>query len=295
MKIVITGAGGQLGYDLKRVLSPMHEVVAWEKAKLDVSQEQEVIEMLLKERPDVVVHSAAYTNVDKAETEKESAYQVNALGALHIAKACEILGAKLVYVSTDYVFDGTKQIPYDENDAPNPLNVYGHSKHLGEKFVAMTCLKHFIVRTSWLYGIKGTNFVTKVLEKARVNPTLSIVDDQFGSPTYCLDLAIFVRELIGTDRYGLYHASNQGVCSRYEFALHILRAAGMSHVSLKAVPTHLFPPAPASRPMYTAFAHKAMLDNGFTPMRDWQAALDFFLQVDYYDTAVMAKRVKGTW
>ena len=121
------------------------------------------------------------------------------------------------------MFDGTKGTPYDERDIPNPLNVYGHSKLLGEKFVAMTCSKHFIVRTSWLYGTKGTNFVTKVLEKARSeNPTLSIVDDQFGSPTYCLDLAIFVRELIETDRYGIYHASNQGVCSRYEFAVHIL-------------------------------------------------------------------------
>lgn len=295
MKIVITGAGGQLGYDLKRVLNPMHEVVAWDKAQLDVSQEHEVREMLLYERPDVVVHAAAYTNVDKAEWEKESAYQVNAMGALHIAKACETFGAKLVYVSTDYVFDGTKDIPYDEKDAPNPLNVYGHSKHLGERFVAMTCAKHFIVRTSWLYGMKGTNFVTKVLEKARVNPTLSIVDDQFGSPTYCLDLAIFIRELIETDRYGLYHASNEGVCSRYEFARYILQAAGMAHVFVNSVPTDLFPPAPAARPMYTAFAHKAMRDNGFTPMRDWQSALDFFLQLDYYDTTVMTKRVKGTW
>lgn len=295
MKIIITGAGGQLGYDLKRVLSPMHEVISWGKAELDVRQEQEVMEKLLNERPDVVVHAAAYTNVDRAEFEKESAYQVNALGALHLAQACAIVGAKLVYVSTDYVFDGTKRSPYKETDVPNPLNSYGQSKLLGEKFVAMTCMNHFIVRTSWLYGQKGTNFVTKVLEKARENPTLSIVDDQFGSPTYCLDLAIFIRELITTDRYGLYHASNQGVCSRYEFALHILQAAGMAHISLQPVPTHAFPPAPAARPMYTAFAHKAMQSNGFEPMRDWRSALDFFLQVDYYDTAVRAKRVKDTW
>ncbi|KRF00389.1 NAD(P)-dependent oxidoreductase [Paenibacillus sp. Soil766] len=295
MKIVITGAGGQLGYDLKRVLSPVHEVISWEKQKLDIRDEQTVMEKLLHERPDVVVHAAAYTNVDKAELEKESAYQVNALGALHISTACEILGAKLVYVSTDYVFDGTKSTPYDENDVPNPLNIYGHSKLLGEKFVAMTCLKHFIVRTSWLYGQKGINFVTKVLEKAREDSPLSIVDDQFGSPTYCLDLAIFIRELIETDRYGLYHASNQGVCSRYEFAKHIFQAAGMPHISLLAVPTHAFPAAPAARPMYTAFAHKAMRSNGFEPMRDWRSALDFFLQVDYYNTAARAKRVKNTW
>ncbi|MDR6553927.1 dTDP-4-dehydrorhamnose reductase [Paenibacillus qinlingensis] len=295
MKIIITGAGGQLGYDLKRVLSPKHEVIAWDKAKLDVSQEHEVMQRIVTERPDVVVHAAAYTNVDRAESEKEAAYHVNALGALHLANACLIVGAKLVYVSTDYVFDGTKRSPYDETDTPNPLNSYGQSKLLGEKFVAMTCRRHFIVRTSWLYGQKGTNFVTKVLEKARTNATLSIVDDQFGSPTYCLDLAIFIRSLIETDHYGLYHASNQGVCSRYEFAKHILEAAGMAHISLNAVPTHAFPPAPAERPMYTAFAHKAMQSSGFARMRDWKSALDFFLQVEYYETAVKAKKVTDIW
>jgi dTDP-4-dehydrorhamnose reductase len=290
MKILITGAGGQLGYDLNRVFRPVHDVTAWRRDQLDVSDEKRVMDILLQEHPDVVIHAAAYTNVDKAEVETELAYQVNALGPLHIAKACEQIGAKLVYVSTDYVFDGTKGTPYDERDVTNPNNVYGHSKLLGEKFVRMTCSKHFVVRTSWLYGTKGANFVTKVLEKARSGGPLSIVDDQFGSPTYCLDLAIFLRELIETDRYGIYHASNQGVCSRYEFAIHILKVAQMEHVPLIPVHSDLFP-LPAVRPMYSAFDHKAISDNGLSPMRDWKSALNFFLQVDHYYPAVIDKKV----
>lgn len=280
MKILITGAGGQLGYDLIRVLGPVHEVTAWRRDQLDVSDEKKVMDILHRERPDVVIHAAAYTNVDMAEVETELAYQVNAMGPLHIAKACEQIGAKLVYVSTDYVFDGTKGFPYDEADTTNPNNVYGRSKLLGEKFVRMTCTKHFIVRTSWLYGTKGTNFVTKILEKAQAGGPLSIVDDQFGSPTYCLDLAVFIGELIETDRYSIYHASNQGSCSRYEFAFEILKYSQMDHVPLVPVPTDLFP-LPAPRPMYSAFGHKAIVGNGFTPMRDWRSALHYFLQVDY--------------
>ncbi|OCT13999.1 dTDP-4-dehydrorhamnose reductase [Paenibacillus pectinilyticus] len=291
MKIAITGAGGQLGYDLKRVLIPMHEVIAWNKEQLDITNEQEVAQMLLAARPEVVIHSAAYTNVDKAEMESERAYEVNAMGALHIAKACEEIGAKLVYVSTDYVFDGTKGAPYTEADTPNPSNVYGHSKLLGEKFVSLSCSKHFIVRTSWLYGKHGTNFVTKVIEKALAGGPLTIVDDQWGSPTYCLDLAIFLRELIDTELYGLYHASNEGECSRYEFAQQILLAAGLSQVSLLPVLTSDCPPAPAVRPMYSAFAHQAIANNGLTPLRDWQSALHFFLQLDYYDPALLKKKV----
>ncbi|GGA05350.1 NAD(P)-dependent oxidoreductase [Paenibacillus marchantiophytorum] len=290
MNILITGAGGQLGYDLIRVFKPVHQVTAWRRDQLDVSNEQQVMDILLKERPDVVIHAAAYTNVDQAEVETELAYDVNAMGSLHIAKACEQIGAKLVYVSTDYVFDGTKGTPYEEQDSTNPGNVYGHSKLLGEKFVRMTSSKHFIVRTSWLYGTKGANFVTKVLEKARSGGPLSIVNDQFGSPTYCLDLAIFIRELVESNRYGIYHASNQGVCSRYEFAEQILKVARMEHVALQPVQSDLFP-MPAVRPMYSAFEHRAIADNGFTPIRDWQSALRFFLQVDHDVQAVMDKKV----
>lgn len=276
MKVLITGAGGQLGYDLVRVLAPIHEVTAWTRDQLDVSDERQVVDILASERPDAVIHAAAYTNVDKAETEMELAYQVNAIGALHMAKACEQIGAKLIYVSTDYVFDGDKGSPYDEGDTTNPSNVYGRSKLLGEKFVKKTCTKHFIVRTSWLYGAKGINFVTKVLERAQAGGPLSIVDDQFGSPTYTLDLAGFIRELIETERYGIYHASNQGSCSRYEFASEILKSVQMDHISLVPVHSDSFQ-LPAIRPMYAVFGQKALVSNGFTPMRDWKSALHHFL------------------
>lgn len=292
MKIVITGAGGQLGYDLSRVLRSVHEIVAWTRMQFDVSNEREVTEKLRLERPHVVVHAAAYTNVDKAESDKEKAYQVNAMGALHLAQVCEEIGAKLVYVSTDYVFDGRKGSAYTEADAPNPINIYGESKLLGEKFVSMTCRKHYIVRTSWLYGSKGTNFVTKVIEKARSGGPLHIVDDQIGSPTYCLDLALFIRSLIETDHYGLYHASNQGECSRYEFAQHILQEAGFAQVSLFPVHTDAFPPLPAARPMYSSFLHHAITMNGLTPLRDWRSALYFFLKLDYFESVDLAKKKK---
>ncbi|MCY9668273.1 dTDP-4-dehydrorhamnose reductase [Paenibacillus alginolyticus] len=290
MKVLITGAGGQLGYDLSRVLAPIHEVTVWTREQLDVSDEGQVADILANERPDAVIHAAAYTNVDRAESETELAYQVNAIGSLHIAKVCEQIGAKLIYISTDYVFDGTKGTPYDEVDTTNPGNVYGRSKLLGVKFVSRTCTMHFIVRTSWLYGTKGTNFVTKILEKAQAGGHLSIVDDQFGSPTYGLDLAIFIRELMETDRYGIYHASNQGSCSRYEFASEILKYAQLDHVPLVPVQSDLFP-SPAPRPMYSVFGHKAIVGNGFTPMRDWKSALHYFLQVDYKYPKTTEKRV----
>ncbi|TXK84638.1 dTDP-4-dehydrorhamnose reductase [Paenibacillus sp. N3.4] len=281
MKILITGAGGQLGYDLARVFATTnYEVSTWTKEQMDVGNEQQVIDILLRERPDTVIHAAAYTNVDKAETETVLAYQVNAFGSLHIAKVCKKIGAKLVYVSTDYVFDGTKGSPYAEEDTTNPSNAYGRSKLLGEKFVQTTCSKHFIVRTSWLYGSKGNNFVTKILEKAQAGEPLTIVDDQFGSPTYTLDLAIFIRELIETDRYGIYHASNQGMCSRHAFACEILRIAQLAHIKLCPVHSDVFP-LPAIRPMYSVLEHKAMVKNGFSPLRDWKSALHYFFQVVY--------------
>ncbi|MGG1554669.1 dTDP-4-dehydrorhamnose reductase [Paenibacillus ferrarius] len=292
MKIVITGADGQLGYDLKRVLGSVHKVIALNRKQLDVTDEDAVKRTLMQLQPDAVVHAAAYTNVDRAEAETEAAYQVNALGALHVASACHLLNAKLVHVSTDYVFDGTKQDAYTEQDMPNPINIYGQSKLLGEKFVQLTCSQAFIVRTSWLYGAKGTNFVTKVLEKARTTGELTIVDDQFGSPTYCLDLALMIRELLETEHYGLYHASNSGVCSRFEFARRILQEAGLlQSVLLHPVPTEQLPAVPAKRPMYSAFRHRAIERHGLSPMRDWEAALAFFIRYDYDDSALRKKEV----
>ncbi|CAM4274681.1 dTDP-4-dehydrorhamnose reductase [Paenibacillus alkaliterrae] len=281
MKVLITGAGGQLGYDLMRVLSPLHDVTPLTRQQLDVTDEKQVEELLTDLQPDVVIHAAAYTNVDRAESEVELAYQVNAYGSWYVAKVSEQIGAKLVYVSTDYVFDGTKGTPYAEDDKTNPCNVYGNSKLLGEKFVVKSCPRSFIVRTSWLYGTKGANFVTKVIDKAKSQGQLTMVNDQFGSPTYCLDLASFIGELITTEKFGIYHASNQGSCSRYEFALEIMKCLQMDHVQVFPVSDVYFP-LPATRPQYSAFEHKSIRIHGITPLRDWKSALKSFLYDDYH-------------
>lgn len=280
MKVLITGAGGQLGCDLQRVLRPRHQVVAKTRGQLDVANADEVGVTLYREKPDAIIHAAAYTNVDRAETEIELAYEVNSAGTWNVAAAAQQIGAKLVYVSTDFVFDGTKKTPYNEDDAPNPLSVYGKSKLHGETFVSMLSDKYFIVRTSWLYGKGGTNFVTKVVSLARQHGKLSMVSDQIGTPTYCLDLAVFISQLIESEKYGLYHASNTGCCSRYEFAEEILKCMGMDQVAVTPVRAEQFP-TPAARPCFSPLDNAAIRRNGFPGLRGWKAALHAFLRDDF--------------
>ncbi|MCR8629700.1 dTDP-4-dehydrorhamnose reductase [Paenibacillus radicis (ex Xue et al. 2023)] len=279
MNILITGAGGQLGRDLIRVLSKKHKLIAKTRKELDITNEQSVREAVLKCRPDVIVHAAAYTQVDLAESRMEEAYMVNSFGSRNIALMANEMGAKLVYVSTDYVFDGTKGAAYNELDRTNPISVYGHSKLHGEKFVQLICDKYFIVRTSWLYGKYGSNFVTKVLANAQQHSELSMVADQFGSPTYTYDLARFIEQVIESERYGIYHASNRGMCSRYEFAEEILRIAGHSAVRLNPVTADSFP-LPAARPVRSDFDDKAIRYNGFPRLRMWRDALQSFILED---------------
>jgi dTDP-4-dehydrorhamnose reductase len=281
MKIAITGAGGQLGQDLIRVLSDRHEVVAMSRRELDVTDQGAVRTQLVREKPDAVVHAAAYTNVDGAEHDPDGAYLVNANGTWHVAAAAAAIGAKLVYVSTDYVFDGRKNAPYDELDRPNPLSVYGASKLLGERYAQSACERHFIVRTSWLYGRTGSNFVTKVAAKATSERKLTLVDDQIGSPTYTLDLAAWIAELVTGDKYGVYHAANAGCCSRYELGLEIVAALGLGReVQVTRVKTAEFP-TPAVRPAYSVLDDWAARTRGLPRMRDWKRALQAFLRNDY--------------
>jgi dTDP-4-dehydrorhamnose reductase len=278
MRVLVTGAGGKLGYDLIRVLSRHYEVVSVARDELDVTNAGAVNHTLRAVLPEIVIHAAAYTSVDLAEAEVDQAYQVNAIGTWNIATEAQAIGAKLVYISTDYVFDGLKDGLYDEQDKPNPLNVYGNSKLLGERFAAMLCSRLFIVRTSWLYSTKGSNFVTKVMDMSKNLAQISMVTDQIGSPTYGLDLAHFICELIGSEKYGIYHASNQGCCSRYDFAQEILKYMERKS-SLIPVRTESLKQA-APRPANSAFAHQAILMNGLTPLRDWRQALRHFLLHD---------------
>jgi dTDP-4-dehydrorhamnose reductase len=279
MKVLITGAGGQLGCDLVRTLHKKYELISVSKQHLDVSIQAAVNDIVNEERPHVIIHAGAYTNVDQAEQEANQAYAVNAQGTKYIAQAAKRVKAKLVYVSTDYVFDGRKNGPYIEQDETSPLNIYGKSKLLGEKYVRSLCKQYFIVRTAWVYGRSGHNFVTKMIDQINKQKEISLVHDQIGSPTYAIDLARMIEQLMATERYGVYHACNRGACSRYEFGQEILRLLRMSNVNVRSVPSTNFSLS-AIRPAYSVLDDQAVRLGGFTRMRDWRSALKDFLHND---------------
>ncbi|MFC4103162.1 dTDP-4-dehydrorhamnose reductase [Paenibacillus xanthanilyticus] len=276
-KALVTGAQGQLGQDLVAALTKLgYEVKGCGRAELDITNYEETKAIIYGFRPDVIVHAAAYTKVDQAETDQETAYQVNAYGSRNLAVVAENAGAKLVYVSTDYVFNGQGTEPYDEFQPTMPINVYGRTKLAGEQFAQQFCSKHFIVRTSWVYGPNGANFVKTMLKLADERDTISVVSDQVGCPTFTHDLVDTICNLVETEKYGLYHVSNAGHCSWYEFAQAIFELAGKP-VTVEPVGTDQFP-RPAKRPSYSVFDHKALAYNGFPPMRHWKDALAEFIR-----------------
>lgn len=277
MKVLITGAKGQLGTDMVLLLEndARFEVFPFSRTELDITNEQTVNAVINTLKPDVIIHTAAYTKVDLAESDIDGAYLVNAIGTRNIAVAAERVKAKLVYVSTDYVFDGEKGSSYIEFDPVNPLGVYGKSKYAGEEFVRSLTSRYFIVRTSWVYGKYGSNFVKTMLNLAQDHKELKVVDDQIGSPTYTVDLARFISELINTESYGIYHATNSGCCSWFEFAQAIFEEAGME-IKVNPCTTKDFP-RPASRPAYSVLEHMVIRLNGMTDIRHWREALkDYF-------------------
>jgi len=271
MRIVVTGAKGMLGSDLVEVLADGHQVVGIDIEDFDLSEVQ-AIDSLISFRPDLIIHSAAYTDVDGCELNPEKAYRVNALGTQHVAEACKSLDIPMVYISTDYVFDGKKREPYTESDAPNPLNIYGKSKLEGECFVNSTLRHFYIIRTAWLYGRHGRNFVKTVLQKARQGETLKVVDDQVGSPTYSRDLAKAIACLVKGTPFGTYHITNSGSCSWYEFAEKSLTLAGHKGYRLTPITSkELRRPAP--RPPYSVLANSNWLKVTGQELRSWQDAL----------------------
>lgn len=277
MKFVVTGVQGQLGYDLvKQLQGSNHEVYGTDRSVLDISDESAVHAYIEKINPDAILHSAAYTNVDKAEEDQEAAYAVNALGAKYLAQAASKVGAKMVYVSTDYVFHGNATEPYEVDQALDPLGVYGETKLAGEEFVKQNLDKYFIVRTAWVYGINGNNFVKTMLRLGAERDEVGVVHDQIGSPTYTVDLAAFMIELVQSDKYGIYHATNEGVCSWYDFAVEIFKQAAMD-VKVNPLTSDQFP-RPAARPAYSVLSKKKIVEQGFTPLRDWKAALAAYMQ-----------------
>lgn len=281
MRVLVTGCKGQLGFDCVRELKErgFKDVIAADVDDLDITNETEVNGFVLKCKPDVIMHNAAYTAVDNAEKNKDVAYNVNVLGCLYLAKAAEKIGAKLVYISTDYVFPGNGNNFYEVGDRPSPINYYGKTKLEGEN-AAKKCSKHFIVRTSWVFGINGGNFVKMMLNLGKTHNELSIVCDQIGSPTYTKDLAKLLCDIIETEKYGTYHATNEEVCSWAEFAIEIFKKSNMN-VVVKPITTTEYlknKPIQAIRPLNSRLSKKSLDDAGFKRLPSWQDALDRYLK-----------------
>ncbi|MCG0045549.1 dTDP-4-dehydrorhamnose reductase [Priestia aryabhattai] len=276
-KVLITGANGQLGKELVELFTAKgFEVYGFGRDKMDITNQTQVQEVISTLKPNIVLHSAAHTQVDLAESEPEQAFSINAYGTRNVAVAAEAVGAKLVYVSTDYVFDGTADEPYNEFSPTSPLGVYGKSKLAGEQFVRDLHSKFFIVRTSWVYGKHGANFVKTMLKLGEERKEISVVADQIGCPTYTLDLANAILELVDTEKYGVYHISNSGSCSWYEFAKAIFENTDLDIKVIQC--TTLDFPRVAARPAYSVFEHMSIKLNDFTPMRSWQEGLLSFLK-----------------
>ena len=276
MKILITGAYGMLGSDLREVLKN-HELIVTGSKDLDITNEENVIEFIDENSPEVVINAAAYTAVDDCETNYDEAYAVNAIGPKNLAIACKKQDVPLVHISTDYVFDGSKRTPLLENDALGPQSAYGKTKLEGEKFIQEYTDKYFILRTAWLYGIHGNNFVQTMLSLAENHDEITVVDDQIGSPTYSLDLAVSIANLLNSDKYGIYHLTNEGECSWYEFSKRIFE---LSDVDVKVLPvtTEEFP-RPAPRPHYSVLSNQKWIKAGFPPMRKYEEALSDYLSL----------------
>jgi dTDP-4-dehydrorhamnose reductase len=278
MRVLVTGADGQLGYDMvKRLNENSIECLGTSINELDITNEAQTNEVITNYNPDVVVHCAAYTAVDKAEDERELCYNVNVLGTKYVAAACKDIDAKMVYISTDYVFDGKGDQPFEVTDQPNPINYYGKTKYEGELEVQKLLNKYFIIRISWVFGKNGNNFVKTMLRLAKERDEISVVADQIGSPTYTYDLTRLIVDMIQTEKYGIYHATNEGYCSWYEFACEIFRQAGLG-VKVKPIKTEDYI-TKAKRPKNSRLSKKKLVQQGFSGLKEWEGALREFIKI----------------
>lgn len=274
MRIVITGCKGQLGTALQEVLVG-DTLLDMDLPEYDITRRASVEQVIRDFRPDVVINAAAYTNVDGCERDPDLAYRVNALGAQNLALVCQRCSADLVHVSTNEVFDGTKTEPYLEFDPPHPINAYGRSKAAGERLVQMVWNRVYIVRTAWLYARGGQTFPYKIITRAREHGVLRVVTDEISSPTYAPDLAAAISQLIRTGQYGIYHFTNAGACSRYDFAVKILQLAGMGHIPVEPITSDQYSRL-STPPLYSPLRNFCGAELGIT-LRPWEEALeDYF-------------------
>ena len=304
MKVLVTGVAGQLGHDVMNELhkrgyegvgsdiAPKYSgaddgtaVTKMDYVQMDITNSQEVTETIKKVNPDVVVHCAAWTAVDLAEESenKEKVMAINVGGTENIARVCKELDCKMVYISTDYVFDGYGTKPWEEDCKDYaPLNVYGESKLMGEKVVSLNLEKYFIVRIAWVFGVNGNNFIKTMLNVGKKFDTLKVVNDQIGTPTYTYDLSRLLVDMIETDKYGYYHATNEGgYISWYDFACEIFKQAGYN-TKVNPVTTQEYGVSKARRPFNSRLNKTKLVDNGFTPLPEWKDALSRYLkEIDY--------------
>lgn len=304
MKVLVTGVAGQLGHDVMNELhkrgyegvgsdiAPQYSgaddgtaVTKMDYVQMDITNSEEVTETIKKVNPDVVVHCAAWTAVDLAEESenKEKVMAINVGGTENIARVCKELDCKMVYISTDYVFDGYGTRPWEEDCKDYaPLNVYGESKLMGEKVVSLNLDKYFIVRIAWVFGVNGNNFIKTMLKVGKKFDTLKVVNDQIGTPTYTYDLSRLLVDMIETDKYGYYHATNEGgYISWYDFACEIFKQAGYK-TKVNPVTTEEYGVSKARRPFNSRLNKTKLVDNGFTPLPDWKDALNRYLkEIDY--------------
>lgn len=281
MKVFVTGVKGQLGYDVMNELEKQGlEGIGVDIDEMDITDADQVNKVIKDAAPDAVIHCAAYTAVDAAEDNEEICRKVNAQGTENIAKVCEELDIKMMYISTDYVFNGQGERPWEPDDEREPLNVYGQTKYEGELAIEEHVKKFFTVRIAWVFGVNGKNFIKTMLNLGKTHDHLTVVNDQTGSPTYTYDLARLLVDMIQTDKYGRYHATNEGLCTWYEFACEIFKQAGMD-VSVAPVSSDEYP-AKAKRPSNSRMDKSKLTANGFQPLPTWQDALSRYLkEIDY--------------
>lgn len=295
MKVLVTGIKGQLGHDcMNELRKRAHEAIGVDIEEMDITDSDSVKKVITDVAPDAVIHCAAWTAVDAAEDEdkREKVHLVNVVGTENIAAVCKELNCKMMYISTDYVFDGQGNTPWQPDCKEyKPLNVYGESKLAGELAVAENLENYFIVRTAWVFGKNGKNFIKTMLNAGATNTRLSVVNDQIGTPTYTLDLAKLLIDMIETEKYGYYHATNEGgYISWYEFAKEIFRQAAAQghdqyseeHLTVLPVTTAEYGVSKAARPFNSRLDKSKLTDNGFTPLPSWQDAVERYLnEIDY--------------
>jgi len=281
MKILVTGYTGQLGYDVvhQGVQLGLNMVGIGSK-DLDITNKEAVSQYVKTIKPDAIIHCAAYTAVDTAEDDRDTCELVNVDGTYNLAEVSKEINAKFMYISTDYVFNGEGERSFKETDEPSPIGHYGRTKLAGEELVKQLTDEWFIIRISWVFGINGNNFVKTMLRLAETRDELNVVGDQFGSPTYTSDLVKLLIDMIKTDKYGIYHASNEGFCSWAEFAQEIFRQANIE-VKVNSISTEEYPTR-AARPKNSRMSKQKLVDNGFSPLPRWQDAVERYLkQLNY--------------